>query len=782
MKFTEGYWLRNERSNALYVQSVWEMQEIRGGMRLLAPMKRVDGRGDTVNVPCLTLEFTAVTPSAVRVAITHFRGYDTKKPKFSLKGQDVETEVEETETECILKTSKIQVRVKKNPFEYVFESRGQNTGAETCREQKVITRCGFRNLGYMRWNRQPVSMSPGEDYMEETRMKPYIVNELSLAPGEKIYGFGERFTNFVKNGQVIETWNEDGGTSSSIAYKSIPLYLTNRGYGVFVNHTGCVSFEAASEKVNYVGFSIEDESMEYIFMYGPDLHDVLKTYTDLSGKPALPPAWSFGLWLSTSFTTDYDENTVSSFVNGMKERKIPLSVFHYDCFWMKEFRLCDFRWDEKMFPDPEGMIQRNHEKGLKVCVWLNPYIAQNTALFREAAEKGYLLMRADGKGIFQTDNWEYGMGLVDFTNPGAVAWYKKQLIRLMEKGVDCFKADFGERIPINVSYWDGSDPEAMHNYYSYLYNKCVFECLEERKGEGNAVLFSRSATAGCQRFPVHWGGDCMASYASMAETLRGGLSLSLCGFGFWSHDISGFEDTATPDLYKRWAAFGLLSSHSRLHGSSSYRVPWLFDEEAVAVVRFFSELKCRLMPYLYLKAVEAHEEGIPVMRPMVLEFMRDPAVQYLDMQYMLGDELLVAPIFREDGETEYYLPKGKWTDFFTEEVKEGGRWYHGKYDYMSLPFYVRENTILPIGLRSDRPDYDYEKNLEIFWYEPGENGSAETRIVGQKGEEKGRIYAWKHENEAGIHIEGDVEPAAVWLISDGRRQRINPSASEQKKG
>lgn len=743
MKFTEGYWLRSQRVTEHYAAQVWEMEKIPGGMKLLVPLKDLPGKGDTVNVPCLTVTFLAVGKNAVSVKSTHFEGYDTHKPSFNLNEEIQDAEVSETEKEYLMKTGDLTIRVTKKPFGYTFESGG-----------KVITSSGFRNLGYMEWDRQPSSMLPGDNYLDETRKKSYIVQELTLGAGECVYGFGERFTSFVKNGQTVRTWNEDGGTSSDIGYKCIPLYMTSGGYGVLVNHPGNVEFEAASEKVGCVGFSVEDESMEYIFFYGPDLHDVIRSYTKMTGRPALPPAWSFGLWLSTSFTTSYDEETTSSFIQGMKDRDIPLSVFHYDCFWMREFRLCDFDWDRRQFPDPEGMIRRDHEKGVKVCVWMNPYIAQNTELFHEAAGKGYLLMRADGKGVWQTDNWEYGMGIVDFTNPEAWKWYQGILKRLTDMGVDAFKTDFGERIPINVRYHNGADPVTMHNYYTYLYNKCVFELLECEKGKGNAVLFARSATAGGQQFPVHWGGDCMANYQSMAETLRGGLSFAMSGFSFWSHDISGFESTATPDLYKRWCAFGMLSSHSRLHGSGSYRVPWLFGDEASDVLRRFVKLKCRLMPYIYGKAVEATETGLPVMRPMELEFCGDPAVRYLDMQYMLGDRLMVAPVFSEDGHADFFLPEGTWTDLLTGDVKEGGRWYHHAYDYYSLPLYVRENTLLPVGAVDSRPDYDYGKDLEIRWYAPGDE--ADLRIVDDAGKTAATVHAEKVGQKVTVRVSGKL--------------------------
>ena len=261
----------------------------------------------------------------------------------------------------------------------------------------------------------------------------------------------------------------------------------------------------------------------------------------------------------------------------MAERDLPLSVFHFDCFWMREFNWCDFEWDPRTFPDPEGMLSRLHRKGLRICVWINPYIGQRSPLFAAAASAGYLVKRPNGDP-WQGDLWQAGMGIVDFTNPDAVAWYQGKLRRLVEMGVDAFKTDFGERIPLDVVFADGTHPEQMHNLYTQYYNQAVHDVLVRARGEGEAVLFARSATAGGQRMPVHWGGDSTSSFPSMAETLRGGLSLAFSGFGFWSHDIGGFEGTPDPAVFKRWVAFGLLCSHSRFHGSQSHRVPWVFDE------------------------------------------------------------------------------------------------------------------------------------------------------------------------------------------------------------
>jgi alpha-D-xyloside xylohydrolase len=382
---------------------------------------------------------------------------------------------------------------------------------------------------------------------------------------------------------------------------------------------------------------------------------------------------------------------------------------------MREFNWCDFEWDPRTFPDPEGMLERLHAKDLHLCVWINPYIGQRSPLFAEAAEAGYLITRPDGS-VWQWDLWQAGMALVDFSNPDATAWYQGKLRHLLDQGVDAFKTDFGERVPLDVDYFDGSSPDRMHNWYTQLYNRAVFDVLEETRGAGDAVLFARSATVGGQAMPVHWGGDSTSTYESMAETLRGGLSLAFGGFGFWSHDIGGFEGTPDAGVFKRWTAFGLLSSHSRLHGSGSYRVPWAFDEEAVEVTRLFTKLKLRLMPYLYAAGLEASRTGTPVMRPMQLEFPDDPAVAHLDRQYMLGADLLVAPVFSSSGEVEFYLPAGTWTNYFTREMVVGPVWRRETHPFTSVPLYVRDGAVLPLGGRDDRPDYDYLDDLVLEVY------------------------------------------------------------------
>jgi alpha-D-xyloside xylohydrolase len=755
MKFTEGYWLRSERANAVYAMHAYKVWEVPGGMRVLAPGKPMATRKDELDVSTITVEFSSPAPNVIAVRSWHYEAYDNAEIRFETHQTPQKVEVEIGDDEAVMTSGAVKVRINRNLWGYQFEAEG-----------KVLTTCGFRNLGYMRWDRKYSTMAPGDRYLTEDSAN-YMVTELSLRPGEQVYGLGERFTAFAKNGQVVDTWNEDGGTSSQVSYKNIPFYLTNKGYGIFVDHAGDVSFEVASEKVEYVGFSVPGEELRYDFIYGPTPAKILEAYTGLTGRSALPPAWSFGLWLSTSFTTNYDEATTLSFINGMSERDIPLSVFYFDVFWMRPFHWCDFEWDSSVFPDPRGMLRRYHERGLKISVWLNPYVAQGSAAFREGVEGGYFLKRADGHGVKQIDTWQPGMALVDFTNPDACRWFAAKLETLLDMGVDAVKVDFGERIPVDVTYHNGADPRSMHNYYTYLYSRCVYEELERKRGKGEAVVFARSATVGSQQFPLHWSGDSSASYASMAETLRGGLSLALCGFAFWSHDISGFEQTASADLYKRWVAFGMLSSHSRLHGSTSYRVPWLFDDESTDVVRFFVKLKCRLMPYIFRMAIEAHTTGSPVLRPMVFEYPDDPAVAQMDMQYMLGSSLLVAPIFSEDGHADYYLPEGRWTDYFSGKTKDGGRWYRGEYDYLSLPLYVRPCTFLALGEVDSRPDYDYANGVELRLYELGEARTAVCEVPTTAGDVTLRATAKREKNVITIQLSKPLVEGSIALCGIG---------------
>ena len=598
MKFTTGYWMIRDGVDALYAREAYELaaDATTESLNVLAPTSVVRGRYDTLNLPTFNVDITTPAEGVIRVCAEHWQGA-TEYPGFPLNADEPgnrdyvtvqangngDGEVGVNGADVTLTTGGLTVKVVKGaPWNLTFIGE----------DGKVLTESAGKSLGRFKLGAesnvtaQPVSeFGVTMDGSARDESDVFIAIQLHLSVGEDVYGLGERFGAYVKNGQSVDIWNEDGGTASEQGYKDIPFYMTSNGYGVLVNNRGHVSFEIGSENT---------------------------------------------------------EATINSFIDGMAERDIPLAAFHYDCYWMREFHWCDFEWDKRFFGDIESTLKRLHE------------------------DKGYLVRKPNGE-VWQTDFWQAGMGLVDFTNPAAREWFKDKVKALLNQGVDAIKTDFGERIPRDVVWYDGSPKLSMHNWYTQLYNQAVFEAIEETYGKGNACLYARSATVGGQQQPVHWGGDCESTFNGMAQSLRAGLSLTSSGFGFWSHDIGGFEGAfPDPAVYKRWVAFGMLGSHSRLHGSTVYRVPWLFDEEdekngvalvpgqtAVDVVREFTKFKLELMPYVYQLGLQPHVNGTPVMRSMFVEFPDDPACRTLDRQYMFGPSMLVAPVFTYSGEVSY---------------------------------------------------------------------------------------------------------------------------------
>ena len=598
MKFTNGYWMIRDGVDALYAREAYELaaDATTESLNVLAPTSVVRGRYDTLNLPTFNVDITTPAEGVIRVRAEHWQGA-TEYPGFPLNADEPgnrdyvtvqangngDGEVGVNGADVTLTTGGLTAKIVKGaPWNLTFIGE----------DGKVLTESAGKSLGRFKLGAesnvtaQPVSeFGVTMDGSARDESDVFIAIQLHLSVGEDVYGLGERFGAYVKNGQSVDIWNEDGGTASEQGYKDIPFYMTSNGYGVLVNNRGHVSFEIGSENT---------------------------------------------------------EATINSFIDGMAERDIPLAAFHYDCYWMREFHWCDFEWDKRFFGDIESTLKRLHE------------------------DKGYLVRKPNGE-VWQTDFWQAGMGLVDFTNPAAREWFKDKVKALLNQGVDAIKTDFGERIPRDVVWYDGSPKLSMHNWYTQLYNQAVFEAIEETYGKGNACLYARSATVGGQQQPVHWGGDCESTFNGMAQSLRAGLSLTSSGFGFWSHDIGGFEGAfPDPAVYKRWVAFGMLGSHSRLHGSTVYRVPWLFDEEdekngvalvpgqtAVDVVREFTKLKLELMPYVYQLGLQPHVNGTPVMRSMFVEFPDDPACRTLDRQYMFGPSMLVAPVFTYSGEVSY---------------------------------------------------------------------------------------------------------------------------------
>lgn len=744
MKYLNGNWLVKDGFSIDYGQCIYDSRIEDNKLTLWVPFKEITDPGMTLDDGMITLEISSPRENIINTKIINYRGSVDHGPNFKLnQDKNISPEIKETVDKFIFKSGKTKLEINKGSqilFHYFYEN-------------ELKAEVAARSIARIFDPDSNVHMS----------------NSFVLEPGEKIYGLGERFSNFVKNGQEIEMWNADGGTETMQSYKNIPLYLSNRKYGIFVDSSEKVSYEIASQQVDRVEFSVPDQTLSYYFIGGSDNKEVLDHYTALTGRPPLLPAWSYGLWLTTSFTTKYDEQTVMSFINGMLKRKIPLSVFHFDCCWMKPTEWCNFEWDPDIFPDPEGLLKKIHNKGIKICVWINPYIAQKSRLFDEGMKNGYFIKKTNGD-IWQWDKWQAGMAIVDFTNPDAISWYQGYLKELLSQGVDVFKTDFGERIPSKgVKFFDGSDPKKMHNYYTLLYNKVVTEAIADVKGEKEALVFARSATVGSQCYPVHWGGDSSSNYSSMAETLRSGLSFGMSGFGYWSHDISGFEASATPDLYRRWTQFGLLSSHSRYHGSTTYKVPWLYGEKSVENTKKYTNLKLKLLPYLMAMSNEVHYHGTPILRSMVLEFPDDPGCEDLDMQYMLGSNLLVAPIFNDQGLATFYVPKaeGTWISILAGKAYEGGKWYKEKFDDITLPLLARPNSVIVTGRYNNETMYDYTDHPIVNVYEM-KDGKISTIITNNYGEKLGTIVVEKKDGK--IKAYSDVVKNFDLIIHDAGKE------------
>ncbi|ETS74425.1 hypothetical protein PFICI_14291 [Pestalotiopsis fici W106-1] len=767
MKFRDGMWLPAEGVQTEYAEEVYEIASKENQLSLLCPTRKIFSRGDTLNRSTLTIDIEAAFDGVISVETTHWAGAARRGPDFDLYPDgrpSVEAKISKNDKGTVLSSGPLSATI--SAEEHSFDIRFHSSDGS-----KQLTSLLSRSVGLAYSPATSNPMQTGD--MRDT--KHYIFTQTSLAVGESVHGLGERFGAFNKVGQSVQLWNADGGTSSDQAYKNVSFWLSSKGYGIFIDTPGKVDLEIGSERTNRVQTSIEGQRLKWYIIYGPTPKEVLKRYSILTGRPGKVPSWSFGLWLSTSFTTNYDEATVTSFLEGMKERDTQVDVFHYDCFWMKAFKWTDFVFDSERFPDPKAQISRLKSSGLanKVCVWINPYIAQHGAAFETAAKKGYLLKRKNGD-IWQWDLWQGGMGLVDFTNPEAAKWYVECLNGLFDKGVDAIKTDFGERVPtLDVEWHDKTvDPHKMHNYYAFIYNKTVYEALQARFGKNEAVLFARAACAGTQRFPLQWGGDCESTPEAMGESVRGGLSLGLSGFAFWSVDIGGFEGYPPPWIYKRWVAFGLLCSHSRLHGSSSYRVPWTIDGDdgseqgCSRTLARWTALKTRLMPYLLAQAARAVDAGVPLsLRAVCLEFPDDPTSWFLDRQFMVGDNILAAPIFDESGEVEFYLPKGRWTCFFTNQTREGPGWFREKHGFGTLPLYVRENSVLVLGKTGVRGAvYDYAADVEVVLYHAQEGASAD--LHDKDGKELGLLTVTGGEDK----LSGTEILTGDWSISTNGRK------------
>ena len=533
---------------------------------------------------------------------------------------------------------------------------------------------------------------------------PLAFECFDLAPDEAVYGLGEKFIKLNKVGQTIDQDLTDAlGVLSPRSYKCVPLHLSTRGYGVFFNHSSRMTYWVGSRCATRVQVALEDDFLDYFVMTG-SIREMLARYQDLTGHGVMPPDWTFGYWQSKISYKAADETL--DIVHKMREHEVPCDVVHLDTHWFKADWYCDLEFDPERFPDPADWFRKMADLGIKISLWQLPYIPEGSRLFRELKAVDGFVKNQDGS-IFDchicfTPGFKGIVGVVDYTNPAAVRVHQEHFRRLFKLGAKVIKADFGEEAPAEGVYHDGTPGRQMHNLYPLLYNKALFDVTKECTGDG--VIWARSAWAGSQRYPLHWGGDNSPSFDNLVPQIEGGLSFGLSGFSFWSQDIGGFLGNTGGDLLVRWMQIGMFCSHSRIHGCGD-RELYKFDKKTFTICREFIRLRYRLMPYILGCAHRCVAESLPLMRALVIDFQHDPTVWNIGDQFMFGDSLMVCPPYTADGRRRIYFPalrhgegnSGVWTDWWTGKTFAGGRWMEWESPLETMPLFLREGAIVPMG-------------------------------------------------------------------------------------
>ena len=684
--------------------------------------------------------------------------------------QAIPLHVEETKESLVVTGPSLTLVIQRDPWSMRFlDAKGSDTFRENPADIDGLGRPFVLPLGYVR---------RGQDVQAVTL-------SFHLRPDECLFGLGEKFTPLDKAGQRIVTWTQDAfGSTSERSHKNIPFLFSTRGYGLFLDTGARVTWDLGSASCQSATFSADASSLRGYILAGNTPADILACYANLTGHAPVPPKWSFGLWVSSGGTYR-DRKTLEDLVDGLSSHQIPADVVHVDPWWMKWRTYCDFRWDTEAFPDPAGFVRMLHEKGLKLCLWEHPYISVESDLYRLGVSKGYFVKRPDGQvyvidyglslaprpdGVVREatpeNSWNARVAIVDLTNAQAYDWFQDLHRPLLQMGVDVFKTDFGEDIPADALFSNGQTGATMHNLYPLLYNSAVSEVTRQERGY--ALVWGRAGTGGSQRTPVCWSGDPAADFESLACTIRGGLSVGLSGIPFWSNDIGGYRGTPDPELYVRWAQFGLLCSHSRMHGDSP-REPWQFGDTALAIVRKYVKLRYQLFPYLYSCAFEASRTGIPVLRAMPFAFPGDVNTYDKDFQFMLGPSLLVAPIIDRSGERVVYLPDGEWMDYWSGVVVRGPRAFPLRAPLGVLPLFLRGGAIIPEMPYADRIPQGIIDPLivEIF---PSASSAYEYR------EDEGVTGFAVMQTERGVRIEwaGPLERRVIFTL------RVQPGTPRLK--
>ena len=527
---------------------------------------------------------------------------------------------------------------------------------------------------------------------------------LTIAPGERIYGCGESFGALNKVGQKVQIMVTDPqGPETDGQYKPVPFFFSNRGYGIFMHTSAPVTADFGASYIGADRLFMADEQLDMFVFFG-EPKDILNEYTNITGKSPMLPLWTFGTWMSR--ITYFSQEEGLDIAKKLRQHKIPSDVIHFDTGWFGVDWQCDYEFAKDRFKDPKGMLDQMKRDGFHTCLWQLPYFTPKNRFFREIVDGGMAVRNAAG-------SLPYEDAVLDFTNPKTVSWYQSKIEGLMKLGVATIKCDFGEAAPYDGFYHNGRGGLYEHNLYPVRYNKALWEQVE-RSHPGEGVIWARSAWAGSQRYALHWGGDAATTNTGMLGDLRGGISFGLSGFSFWSHDMGGFVTASPEDIYRRWLPFGFLSSHTRAHGAPPTE-PWLISESFTKAFRQAAEMKYRLMPYVYAQAKDCTERGLPMVRALLVEFPDDPGAWLVEDQYMFGSQILVAPLLESGDSRTVYLPRGKWIDYQSGKVYEGG-YQTIKVGEIPCVILVRDGSLIPHAPLAQRTDQIQWDKVELKAY------------------------------------------------------------------
>jgi alpha-glucosidase len=653
-----------------------------------------------------------------------------QRPSFAVINETFEgvTEInlEETPQGYAVYTGSLIIRVNARPFRISFYDAYQRLLLDD-----------YKDRGYVRYdpgNPGAVDESNASSASRMTGKASYK----TLRSNENFYGLGEKGGPLNRRGHAFRMWNSDRpcyAPDEDPLYKSIPFFMSSYGYGIFFDNTYNTEFRFGSDSEEHFSFHAPDGEMVYYFLYGPGYRDIIGLYTQLTGRPIMPPKWAFGFAQSRGLLTN--EQLTREIADGFRERQIPCDVIYQDIGWSQE--LMSFTWRKANYVQPRQMLDDLYEQGFKVVVSQNPVISQrNKPQWNEADSLGFFVKDARTGGSYDMP-WPWGgnSGLVDFTLPEVADWWGRLQQKPIDDGIKGYWTDMGEPAWSNEEDTDrlhmrhhAGMHDEIHNVYGLTWSKVVTSQFEKLNPNQRVFQMTRAGFAGLQRYTFGWSGDAgfgadvLNGWPSLQGQIPMALSAGLGLIPFWSTDISGYcgdinDYEAFSELYTRWMQFGVFNPLSRAHHEGNNAVePWLFGPEVEQIAREAIELKYRLIPYTYTYARKAYDTGMPLLRAMILQFPDDSAVRDVDAQFMFGSELLVAPVVEQyAARKRIYLPAGEWIDFSDRNERYAGRqWIDYTVDLSTIPVFARVGSIIPMMpvMQYVDEDPEYPLILHVF--------------------------------------------------------------------